>query len=240
MSCPIRLYIAYPHKHLVPAFDVHDHDAYEKWAKKNPSTPPYNEDPDGFTVWSVEDQIDCGNINRTPKEPRQAALVHIGRCCHSALESVIATKKSRCVAPPFLLDAFGGADQAIIAVKSAGCNEAIQCCELTDITYNLSPTPLLRSERMRAHNRTCIRPDLDAYVTSNSFHPVMQPLATWHSCTEVTQWLEAPCPPSEEEMCRILKHPMAVAIFESWKQFLKNVGSAGARALLIYGHAFRC
>jgi hypothetical protein len=235
MSCPIRLYIAYPHKHLVPAFD-----AYEQWAEKNPNTSPYKEDPDRFTVWSVEDQIDCGNINRIPKEPRQAALVHIGRCCHTALKSVIATKKSLCVAPPFLLDVYGGVDQAIIAVKSTGCNEAIQCCELTNITSDLSPTPLLRSEGMRGHNRTRIRPDLDTHMTSDEFHPVMRPLATWHSCTEVAQWLEAPCPPDEVKMCEVLKHPMAIAIFKSWKQFLENVGAAGARALLIYGHAFQC
>jgi hypothetical protein len=240
MSCHVKLFIVYPHTHLVSTFNENNRLEEEAWALKcanDPNTPRYEKDPDGFTIWSANDQIDFDNINRTPGEPRQAALVYIGRCCTYGLGKTIETEKSKCVAPPFLLDTPSGIDQMVKAVKSTGINQAIQCIEKNEFSEGIL-SPSLPRGSMRKHNQIRMRPDIDEFLASDKFHRPIEPIATWHSCTQIAQWIEQQRPLEEPELLKSLEQPMAVAVVEGWRQYLKNVGDAGARGLIIYGHAF--
>ncbi len=230
MSCHLKLLIVYPQIHLVPISNADDGKALLQ------ETSGYKEDPDGFVIWSADDQIDLGNINRTPREPRSVALTYIGRCCYHNQGLVVEAEKSRCIAPPFLLSMLGEKDQAVIAVKSTGTNQAIHCFE-TNKDLALS-CPTLWSRPMRTHNQMRMRPDLDTFITSDKYHRAMGPLVTWHACTDIARWIGEERSLHEPKLIENLKQPMAEAVLEGWRQFLMSVGSAGAKALIIPGNTF--
>ncbi len=89
-------------------------------------------------------------------------------------------------------------------------------------------------EKFHEHNRiiTLEAAKLEQHLATT--HVILEGPFIWESCTEIASFLDEAETKKTDEWCELVKDPVAHAIGRAWREYLREVGTVGARALYVF------
>ncbi len=196
------------------------------------------------TLWKAQEVISFGYVTRLQKlveYPKHHYGDHerAGICVVGCIMAKLVEKLGRGpiwpdFAPLFLIyEAYFEDHAAYSLAKTTGVLDYIDagsCFEFSG-QDRLKPSPKLK----KGHNEILgwSQDRLNAYV-ANNYNIIVHPLIMWESCENITAWLDEAEKIKTPEWQELEKNPISLAKARAWREYLREVGKIGARALFLF------
>jgi hypothetical protein len=197
------------------------------------------------SIWCAQESISFGYITRLQKliecvrdyNPHARA----GICTFSYMYFKLVEKLKR--GPqwqdfaPFFLIYERFSDQAE-AYQAASWKENLEFvdCGICRSAFEYAKPPNPSAHHRAQHNQILQdmnQDQLNCYV-NDSYNIIMDPPTMWESCATIAAWLDELENNNTPEWQEVQKDPLSLAKFRGWREYLREIGKAEARALFIF------
>ena len=199
----------------------------------------------GKTMWIAQETIRFGYVTRLEKlqrfEREYSGHCRAGICVVSCIMRQLVEKLRvgpfwKDFAPMFLVYYDGaGQHEAYDSARASSGAAYLDCgmCYIDPEPWDTAEKP--RYTLRQEHNSALLwtQQQLTCYVETG-YNVIMDSLVMWEDCSLIASWLDKVESSNEPEWQELQKHPVALAKGRAWREYLREVGKVGAKALFLF------